>query len=117
MNNLFIYSHVHINGLIIHSLHVAMKTFTALLSNLLHSYVHIQQHLILPPEANGHRSCNNSPREAPQREDGDNDCPDQSHLVVLQLDVPALHDCLIDKGLNELQDKKRHSSVTTQISH
>lgn len=60
------------------------------------------QHLILPPEAYGHRPCDKSPCEAPQREDGDNNCPDQSHLVVLQLDVPALQECLIDKGLNKL---------------
>lgn len=60
------------------------------------------QHLTLPPEAYGHRSCDKSPRKAPQREDGDNNCPDQSDLVVLQLHLPALQEGLIYKGLNKL---------------
>ncbi len=62
---------------------------------------------MLPPEAYGHRPCDKGPGEAPQREDGDDDRPDQSHLVVLQLDVPALQERLIDKGLDELWEKTR----------
>lgn len=58
--------------------------------------------LLLPPEAYRHGSRDESPAEPPQRENGDNNCPDQRHLVVLELDVPALQECLIYEGLNKL---------------
>lgn len=74
------------------------------------------RHLILPPEAYGQRSCDEGPCKAPQREDGDNDCPDQSHLVVLQLHVPALQECLIDKGLNKLGEITSQSAIQVFFS-
>ncbi len=69
------------------------------------------QHVILPPEAYGHWSCDKSSCKAAQWEDGDDNCPDQSYLVVLQLDVPALQECLIDKSLNELCGKRRELTI------
>lgn len=63
----------------------------------------------LPPKADGHWSRDERSGKSPQREDGDNDCPHQSHLVVLQLDVPALQESLIDEGLNELLERTRRS--------
>lgn len=76
----------------------------------------MMQHLILPPEMYGHRSRDKSPRKAPQREDGDDNCPDQSHLVVLQLNVPALQERLIDKSLNKLSEKTSQSTIKVSLS-
>lgn len=103
--SLYLFIHVHINRCIIHSLHTAVKIS---IFNLLHSCIHTflyistMQHLMLPPKAYGHRSRDKSPCKAPQREDGNDNCPEQGHLVVLQLHVPALQECLIDKGLDKL---------------
>lgn len=67
--------------------------------------------MTVPPEAYGHRSCNKRSCKPPQREDGDDDCPHQHHLVVLQLDVPSLQESLIDKSLNKLQRERRQRST------
>ena len=73
----------------------------------------VTQRLVVPSEAYGHRSSYESACEASQWEDGDNDCPDQRHLVVLQLHVPALQHRLIDEALNVLE--MRRERLTIQI--
>ena len=67
----------------------------------MHGYIY-KPRLLLPPVAYRHGSRDESPAEPPQWENRDNDGPDQRHLVVLELDVPALQECLIYEGLNEL---------------
>lgn len=112
--SLYSFINVHINGLIIHSPHVAIQISVC---NLLYSCTDTFTN-ILPPKAYCHGSCDKSPHKPPQREDGDNNCPDQSHLVVLQLDLPSLQECLIYKGLNKLWEEIRqsHSLSLTELT-
>jgi len=118
LNDPSLYLFIYINRIIIYSLRVAMPISMCypLYSCIkISTHTSMMQRLILPPEAYGHRSCDKSPCKAPKREDGDNNCPDQSHLVVLQLDVPPLQECLIDKRLNKLCEKIRRSTIKASL--